>query len=94
MCSSDLAVFFGESMYAKKSEASKVALVYLVRQLERWDFRFLDCQIYTENLDRFGATEWPREKFLVALESALEGKTRRGKWQFDPDFDPVMNVDD
>ena len=88
------AVFFGESMYAKKSDASKVALVYLVRQLERWGFRFLDCQIYTENLDRFGATEWPREKFLVALESALEGKTRRGKWQFDPDFDPVMNVDD
>jgi len=86
--------FFGESMYAKKSDASKVAFVHLVRQLERWNFKFLDCQVHTENLARFGATQWPREEFLAALESALDGKTRLGKWRFDPDFDPVMNVDD
>ncbi len=87
-------VFFGESMYAKKSDASKVAFVHLVRQLERWNFQFLDCQVHTENLARFGATQWPREEFLVALESALEGETRLGKWRFDSDFDPVINVDD
>lgn len=80
------AAFFGESMYAKVNDASKVAFVHLVKQLECWNFQFLDCQVHTENLDRFGATEWPREEFLAALDRALECETRRGKWSFDPDF--------
>jgi leucyl/phenylalanyl-tRNA--protein transferase len=78
--------FFGESMYAKVGDASKVAFVHLVKQLERWGFDFLDCQVHTEHLDRLGATEWPREAFLEALERALERETRRGKWTFDQDF--------
>lgn len=75
--------FFGESMFAIESDASKIAFAAFVRQLGRWDFAFIDCQVKTDHLARFGATEWPRSDFLAALESALEFETRRGPWSFD-----------
>lgn len=74
------AAFFGESMFAQRSDASKVAFVCLVRQLHRWGFHFVDCQMYTEHLARFGAVEWPRRRFLQALAHALQVPTRRGNW--------------
>jgi leucyl/phenylalanyl-tRNA--protein transferase len=77
------AAFFGESMFARRSDASKVALVHLVRQIERWGFRFLDCQVYTEHTARLGATPWPRDRFLRELGVALEAPTRRGCWSLD-----------
>jgi leucyl/phenylalanyl-tRNA--protein transferase len=73
--------FFGESMFARQPNSSKVAFVHLARQLQDWDFRFVDCQIYTEHLARFGATAWPRTKFLKTLEKALGEPTRKGLWQ-------------
>jgi leucyl/phenylalanyl-tRNA--protein transferase len=76
--------FFGESMFAHEDDASKLAFVALVRQLESWDFDFIDCQVRTEHLARFGATEWRRTRFLTALGVALEAETRRGRWSFDP----------
>ena len=48
--------FFGESMFADESDASKVAFVRLVNQLAAWDFELVDCQVETEHLARFGAT--------------------------------------
>jgi len=78
--------FFGESMFSKRSDASKVALVHLVRQLAHWDFHFLDCQVHTDHMERFGATEWPRDEFLAALDRTLQLETRRGHWQFDRNF--------
>ncbi|MBK7952065.1 MAG: leucyl/phenylalanyl-tRNA--protein transferase [Deltaproteobacteria bacterium] len=75
--------FFGESMFAREPDASKLAFVALVQQLERWGFDFVDCQVRTEHLARFGAREWPRSEFLRALERTLEGATRRGRWAFD-----------
>ncbi len=51
--------FFGESMFAEAPDASKVAFVTLVRQLERWGIDLVDCQVRTEHLARFGASEWP-----------------------------------
>jgi len=78
--------FFGESMFASENDASKVAFVHLVRQLEAWGFEFIDCQVHTEHLSRFGATEWRRHDFLDALDGALSCETRQGKWIFDPDF--------
>jgi leucyl/phenylalanyl-tRNA--protein transferase len=77
------AAFFGESMFARRPDASKIAVVALVRQLAAWDIGLVDCQVYTEHLDRFGAEEWPRERYLEALRAALEGETRRGRWAFD-----------
>lgn len=75
--------FFGESMFAWAPDASKLAFVRLVRQLERWRFELVDCQVRTEHLARFGATEWTRDDFLLALDRALEGDTRVGRWRFD-----------
>jgi len=75
------AAFFGESMFAREPNASKVAFVRLVRQLQAWDFHLFDCQIYTEHVARLGATPWPRTRFLKALEKALEQPTMKGKWE-------------
>jgi leucyl/phenylalanyl-tRNA--protein transferase len=75
--------FFGESMYAHAPDASKLAFVAFVRQLESWGFDFVDCQVQTDHLARFGASEWARGAFLDALARALEGETRRGVWRFE-----------
>jgi leucyl/phenylalanyl-tRNA--protein transferase len=75
--------FFGESMFTLCDNASKVAFVTLVRQLEAWDFDIVDCQIYSEHLARFGAAPWSRRRFLEALEASLGRSTRRGRWRFD-----------
>lgn len=77
------AAFFGESMFARAPDASKIAFVSLVEQLQRWNIQLIDCQVHTEHLEHFGASEWPREKFLAALEHALGSKTRLGPWRFD-----------
>lgn len=72
--------FFGESMFARESDASKVAFVHLVRRLESWDFRLVDCQVETAHLRRFGAAPWSRARFLEELDRALRVPTRRGAW--------------
>jgi leucyl/phenylalanyl-tRNA--protein transferase len=63
-------------------DASKIAFVELVEHLARWDIELVDCQVHTEHLEHFGATQWPRKKFLDALKVALKSQTRLGPWQF------------
>lgn len=75
--------FFGESMFAEKSDASKVAFVFLIQQLQKWEFTLIDCQITTAHLKTFGAHEVSRDKFMKLLESALTAGTKKGKWNFD-----------
>lgn len=75
--------FFGESMFTLRSDASKIAFVSLVEQLERWGIDLIDCQVHTEHLERFGAVEWPRARFLDRLAERLEHETRQGRWAFD-----------
>lgn len=77
------AAFFGESMFARRSDASKVAFATLAQQLQAWDFALIDCQVDTQHLERFGATAWPRARFLEALRVALERPTRLGPWHCD-----------
>jgi leucyl/phenylalanyl-tRNA--protein transferase len=77
------AAFFGESMFATRSDASKVALVALVRQIEAWDFHFLDCQVYNDHTGSLGAREWPRAEFIEALSRALRVPTRLGPWRLE-----------
>jgi leucyl/phenylalanyl-tRNA--protein transferase len=77
--------FFGESMFTLRPDASKVAFVALVEQLDRWGIDLVDCQVHTEHLERFGAVEWPRARFLDRLADALRFETRRGRWEFDDD---------
>lgn len=72
--------FFGESMFSKKSNASKVAFVHLIKQSIKWGFRLIDCQVTTGHLMSFGAKEIPRAEFLKILKQALKMPTRRGTW--------------
>ena len=64
-------VFFGESMFSRSSDASKVALVHLVARLVKGGFRLLDTQFVTDHLRRFGAVEIPRADYHRRLEQAL-----------------------
>jgi leucyl/phenylalanyl-tRNA--protein transferase len=75
--------FFGESMFADRPDASKIAFAVLVRQLAGWGFDLIDCQVHTEHLARFGAREWTRRRFLSALHRSLAAPTRRGAWKLE-----------
>lgn len=75
--------FFGESMFSRVSNASKVAFVHLVRQLAAWDFALIDCQVHTRHLASLGAVEVPRHEFIRQLEAALRFPDRSGPWRFD-----------
>ncbi|MBF8253507.1 MAG: eucyl/phenylalanyl-tRNA--protein transferase [Deltaproteobacteria bacterium] len=75
--------FFGESMFHRRTDASKVALAVLVETLQTWGFHFIDAQMTTEHLLRFGAAEMPRRVFLKRLQSALRHPTKRGKWRIE-----------
>lgn len=78
------AVFCGESMFALAPDASKIAFVKLIHQLDRWGFGLIDCQVYTEHLDRFGAVEWPRARFLARLAALRDRKLDTPTpWAFD-----------
>jgi leucyl/phenylalanyl-tRNA--protein transferase len=71
--------FFGESMFSRRTDASKAALVHLVARLRHGGFRLLDTQFVTEHLRQFGAVEIPREQYRARLAAALEQPAR-----FDP----------
>lgn len=73
-------VFYGESMFARKSDASKVAFVKLVQQLAEWKFRIIDCQVTTRHLVSLGAKEVSRSEFLKIMKKALKVQTPKGKW--------------
>ncbi|MFT7462309.1 MAG: leucyl/phenylalanyl-tRNA--protein transferase [Pseudohongiellaceae bacterium] len=81
-------VFFGESMFCRVSDASKVGLATLVQQLAAWDFAWIDCQMVTDHLASLGAVSWSREHFLKTLKVALKTPTRRGRWALE-DLSPV-----
>jgi leucyl/phenylalanyl-tRNA--protein transferase len=75
-------VFFGESMFSKESNSSKLALVYLVNKLQEWDFDLIDCQMKTEHLIQFGAREIPGPEFKKLLAKSLSRDSQIGKWEF------------
>jgi len=72
--------FFGESMFFKKNDASKVALYYLCQELQKWGFHFIDAQIETDHLLSLGAEKIDRGDFLERLQLAQESPTCKGKW--------------
>ncbi len=73
-------VFFGESMFARISDASKVALIHLCTRLSEQGFRLIDCQVSTEHLLRMGAEQIPRADFIRMLERWCPLPDRRGSW--------------
>jgi len=72
--------FFGESMFSRASDASKIALVHLCRTLESWDFGLVDCQVLTGHLLRMGAAQIPRRDFTEVLEHLCGQPGRNGSW--------------
>jgi leucyl/phenylalanyl-tRNA---protein transferase len=72
--------FFGESMFAKVSDASKAAFVALVERLREWDIDLIDSQVHTDHVARFGAELIPRRAYLAALKKAIARPTRLGPW--------------
>jgi leucyl/phenylalanyl-tRNA---protein transferase len=68
--------FFGESMFSRRTDASKVALVHLVRMLAGGGFTLLDAQFMTPHLARFGAVEIPRAAYLRRLSAAIRKNAR------------------
>lgn len=88
------AAFFGESMFRREPDASKVAFVALVAQLRRWGIGLVDCQVQSDHLARFGVRDWPRAAYLAALAQALERPTLPGPWRFDEpvEADPARAV--
>lgn len=75
-------IFFGESMFARASDASKVAFVHLVRELERRDFRLIDCQVHTAHLASLGAAPLPRREFVRILAGSCDTGASLGPWAF------------
>jgi leucyl/phenylalanyl-tRNA--protein transferase len=74
-------VFFGESMFSRCTDASKIALVALCRQLEAWGFGLLDCQVGNPHLFSMGAVEVGRSAFEEWLESLLASPREPGFWR-------------
>ncbi len=74
-------VFCGESMFARVSDASKVALATLIPKLKEWGFDFIDCQVPTDHLKSLGAKEVSREAFLERLELAQTKSVSPFQWR-------------
>ena len=73
-------MFFGESMFSRRPDASKVALAVLARQLVRWEFELIDCQLPNAHLASLGAEPMARGEFLDRLAHNRRRPTRRGAW--------------
>jgi leucyl/phenylalanyl-tRNA--protein transferase len=70
-------IFYGESMFSTMNDASKVAMVYLVRELQKKDFRLIDCQVHSRHLQTLGAKPIPRKLFVNILENYCNQETSR-----------------
>ena len=75
-------MFFGESMFSLIPDVSKLAFIALARQLDRWNFTLIDCQLPTQHLASLGAGPMPREEFLrrLAENRALQPRVSPGHW--------------
>ena len=74
-------VFFGESMFHKQTDASKVVFVHLVRQLTAWGYQLIDCQVSSEHLISLGAEDIPRGKFADLLNRLCQQQPDPRAWQ-------------
>jgi leucyl/phenylalanyl-tRNA--protein transferase len=73
-------MFYGESMFSREPDASKVALVRLARQLQQWDFGLIDCQMETPHLASLGARTMPRAMFTARLAELVKLPHLPGPW--------------
>lgn len=85
-------VFFGESMFSRESDASKLAFCFLVTQLKNWDYKLIDCQVYSEHLGTLGARIIPREVFILLLAKHCVRNQKIGPWKFDISANDVLYI--
>ncbi len=78
-------MFFGESMFSRRTDASKIALAHLAAQLEKWNFGMIDCQMNTPHLASLGAREIPRKEFIARLQDLINCSPVP-VWRFDKDL--------
>jgi leucyl/phenylalanyl-tRNA--protein transferase len=82
-------MFFGESMFFNAPDASKTAFVWAARLLDHWGYELIDCQQTTAHLQRFGAFEIPRQKFLRKLHKAVGQGESEEAWVMPEGFFPL-----
>lgn len=78
-------VFFGESMFSRVTDASKVAFVALAKQLNEWNFKLIDCQVYTSHLESLGAGMISRKQFISLLDQYTNTPFEKVKWHLTND---------
>ena len=78
-------MFYGESMFSRMPDASKVALARLAQQMQRWEFGLIDCQMETAHLASLGARTMPRTAFTARLAELVNLPHRPGPWTFNPE---------
>lgn len=84
-------VFFGESMFSRVPDASKIALVHLSRTLQEWGYKMIDCQVYTQHLASLGAEEIPRRRFTSHLTQWCSLPGHPGSWSKFPKSVPGVD---
>ncbi len=78
-------MFYGESMFSRRTDASKIALAHLAAQLDKWNFGMIDCQMNTPHLASLGAREIPRKEFITRLQDLINCSPVTA-WRFDKDL--------
>ncbi len=73
-------MFYGESMFSRRANASKIAISHLCQQLELWDFGMIDCQMNTPHLASLGAREIPRDVFIHRLQELIHYPNLPSQW--------------
>ncbi len=79
-------VFFGESMFSLQQDSSKIALVALCQQLQRWNIPIIDCQIHSNHLASLGAKEIDRNDFISYIDNETHFSHQNKQWQLDSDL--------
>ena len=83
-------MFFGESMFTRRTDASKMAIALLAAQLARWQFPWIDCQMRTDHLASLGAIEVPRRQFVRTVRDLVQRPPVPAPWRADDDLTKVF----
>ncbi len=83
-------MFFGESMFSRARDSSKIALAALCQQLNRWEFELIDCQVYSEHLASLGAQEIERKDFVAYVHKLSQLNSPNKAWQLDDDLPLIL----
>jgi len=83
-------MFFGESMFSRVRDSSKIALVTLCQQLSRWGFEMIDCQVYSEHLASLGAQEIEQGEFITNINELCQQEVPNAPWHLDSDLPKAL----